>query len=72
MTPATAPRRATGWRDWAWLPLAVAVILIGVLILAGLLSKSWTGVVAFGALILTNGGRVLRYSKTLRAKLLSR
>ena len=50
----------------------MAVIVIEALILAGLLSKDWTGVVVAGALIVTNGGRVYDYSRKLRAKLLGR
>lgn len=50
----------------------MAVVVIETLILAGLLSKDWTGAVVAGTLILTMGGRVLDYSKKLRAKLLSR
>jgi hypothetical protein len=72
MTRATAKRPATSWKTWAWLPLAVAVVGTEALILAGLLSKAWTGFVVAGALIVTNGGRVYDYSKKLRTKLLSR
>lgn len=72
MTRATARRPATSWRDWAWLPLAAAVILTEVAILVGLLSRDWTGVVVAGSLLLTLAGRVHRYAKTLRAKSLSR
>jgi anti-sigma factor RsiW len=71
MIRAIARRPATSWKTWVWLSLAVAVIVIEVLVLAGLLSKGWTGVVVFGALLVTNGGRVLHHSKTLRAKLLA-
>jgi hypothetical protein len=72
MTRATTRHPATDWKAWAWLPLAVAVVAIEILILTGLLSKDWTGAVVAGALILTMGGRMYDYGKKLRAKLLSR
>lgn len=72
MTRAAGRRPATSWKAWAWLPLAVAVIVIEALILVGLLPKGWTGVVVAGAAALTLGGRVYDYSKKLRVKLLSR
>jgi len=72
MTRVTARPPATSWKAWAWLPLAVAVVVIEILILVGLLSKDWTGAVVAGTLIVTLGGRMHRYSKTLRAKVLNR
>jgi hypothetical protein len=65
-------RRATSWRSWAWLPLAVAVIVVEGLIVAGLLSQGWTAFVVGGALVVTNGGRMHRLGKSLRVKALSR
>lgn len=50
----------------------MVVVGIEALILAGLISKDWTGVVVAGALIVTNGGRVYDYGKKLRVRLLSR
>jgi hypothetical protein len=70
MTRAAARRPATSWKAWAWLPLAMAVI--EVLILVGLLPKGWTGVVVTGAVALTSRGRVYDYSRKLRVKLLNR
>jgi hypothetical protein len=72
MTRATARRLATSWKAWAWLPLAVAVIVVEGLIVAGLLSREGTAFVVGGALVVTNGGRVFNYGKRLRAKALSR
>ena len=56
----------------AWLPLAMAIIAVEGLILAGLLSRDWTGFVVGGALVLAFGGRALDFGKKLRAKMLSR
>ncbi len=72
MTRDTGRRPATSWKAWAWLPLAVAVVVIEVLILVGLLPKGWTGVVVAGAFAVTVVRPLYGYSKTLRAKLLSR
>ncbi len=68
MTRATARHPATSWKAWAWLPLVVAVVVIGVAIQVGLLSKGWTGVVVAGAVALP----LYDYSKKLRVKLLRR
>jgi hypothetical protein len=67
-----AVRHAASWKAWTWLPLAVTVVVIEVLILADLLSRDWTGVVVAGSLIVIFGGRVLDHSKKLRAKLPNR
>lgn len=72
MTRATAGRPATSWKAWAWPPLAVAVIMVEGLILAGLLPRGWTAFVVGGALVVTNSGRMRRFGKALRAKALSR